>query len=249
MSNKVHLIMPMGGAGIRFSQSVGFNVPKPLIPIREKPFLYWATKALTDTIPVSRISFIVLKEHVEKFHINNVIRSYFPDANIAVLDEQLNGPVLTCYEGIKQIKIEPNEMLLFNDCDHVFRSADLAEYIKTGCPTNGLVTFQSSEPQFSYIKYDESGRVAGTVEKCVVSDSAICGAYLFKDKRTFLDAAEAYISNGTGAYKEFFMSGLYNILAPIDDIKIFHTDFHISFGTPDEYREAQLPRNNFAFLG
>lgn len=37
MSTKVHLIMPMGGRGSRFSKE-GFDFPKPLIQIYGKPF-------------------------------------------------------------------------------------------------------------------------------------------------------------------------------------------------------------------
>ena len=130
MSN-LHLIMPMGGAGLRFSNAIGFDVPKPLIPIREKPFLYWSTKAVTERMPIKRISFIVLKEHIEKFNIDDVIYSFFPEASIAVLPHQLNGPVLTCYEGIKQLKIDEGDWLLVNDCDHVFESTALSQYVKS----------------------------------------------------------------------------------------------------------------------
>ena len=42
---KLHLIMPMGGAGSRFFKN-GFVMPKPLIEISGKPFLYWATKSI-----------------------------------------------------------------------------------------------------------------------------------------------------------------------------------------------------------
>ena len=37
MSQGIHLIMPMGGKGSRFSEN-GFSIPKPLIIINDKPF-------------------------------------------------------------------------------------------------------------------------------------------------------------------------------------------------------------------
>ena len=43
MKEKIHLIMPMAGAGSRFAK-MGFELPKPLIEIQGKPFLYWSTK-------------------------------------------------------------------------------------------------------------------------------------------------------------------------------------------------------------
>ena len=102
MKNKVHLIMPMGGAGSRFTKN-GFQIPKPLIEINNKPFLYWATKSITNFVDVLDITFVVLEEHVKNFNIDKEIKKYFKDANIVILKEMLNGAVLTCIEGVKKI--------------------------------------------------------------------------------------------------------------------------------------------------
>lgn len=36
--DRIHLMMPMAGGGVRFEKE-GFEIPKPLIQIAEKPFL------------------------------------------------------------------------------------------------------------------------------------------------------------------------------------------------------------------
>ena len=90
---KVHLIMPMGGAGSRFFKD-GFVIPKPLIEIKDKPFLYWSTISITNFVDVLDVTFVVLKEHIDKFHIDKEILKYFPDAKIQVIPEILNGAVL-----------------------------------------------------------------------------------------------------------------------------------------------------------
>ena len=46
MKQKIHLVMPMAGAGSRFFKN-GFVTPKPLIEINDKPFLFWATKSIS----------------------------------------------------------------------------------------------------------------------------------------------------------------------------------------------------------
>ena len=48
--------MPMGGAGSRFFKN-GFVMPKPLIEIKGKPFLYWATRSISNFIEVEDITF------------------------------------------------------------------------------------------------------------------------------------------------------------------------------------------------
>ena len=100
---KLHLIMPMGGKGSRFSK-YGYEFPKPLLEIKGKPFFYWATQSIAKFIEVQDITFVVLKEHVEKYQIDEKIKAYYPGAIIHVIPEVLNGAVLTCMEGVKEIK-------------------------------------------------------------------------------------------------------------------------------------------------
>ncbi len=235
---KIHLIMPMAGAGSRFFKN-GFVMPKPLLEINGKPFLYWATKSITNFIEVEDITFVVLKQHIEEFEIDKKIKEYFPEATIAVIPEILNGAVLTCMNGIKEIN--DDLPIIFNDCDHSFVSTEFNEYCKKGefeDLDGGLLTFESSEPKYSFLQMDENGNVINTVEKKVVSNHAICGAYYFKNKELFLNCANEYLDKCN--YSEYFVSGVYNIMAE-KKMKIanFKCDIHVPFGTPDEYYAAK----------
>ena len=77
--------MPMGGAGSRFFKDC-FVMPKPLIEINEKPFLYWATRSIEKYVELADITFVVLKQHINEFKIDQVILRYFPTAKIEVVD-------------------------------------------------------------------------------------------------------------------------------------------------------------------
>lgn len=234
---KIHLLMPMGGGGTRFGNK-GFNVPKPLIMLKGKPFLYWAAKCVTDNVDVEDITFIVLKEHIDIYHIDETIKEYYPEAKIHVIPQVLNGAVLTCVEGLKEI--EDDKPILFEDCDHAFFSKAFFDFCKNGdfrTPDAALLTFNSDNPAYSYVKFDDDKKVIGTIEKQVVSDEAICGAYYFKSKDFFLMGTNSYLEHC--AYKEFFVSGVYNELIEMGGVvKTFPLDEHISFGTPDEYDES-----------
>lgn len=234
---KIHLIMPMGGAGSRFFKT-GFVMPKPLIEINGKPFLYWSTKSLTNYIEVEDITFVVLQEHIDKFNINEVILKYFPNAKIQIIPKLLNGAVLTCIEGVKSIK--DDLPIIFNDCDHLFYCNEFNNYCKLAKFNEldgALLTFKSNDPKYSFLEMDESGNVIRTIEKQAVSDNAICGAYYFRNKQTFISNASEYLDKCN--YSEYFVSGVYNIMASHKArIKNFVCDEHLSFGTPDEYVEA-----------
>lgn len=236
--NGIHLIMPMAGAGSRFYKQ-GYQIPKPLISIKGEPFFYWATQSIKKFTIVRSLTFVVLQEHIDKFNIDRAIMTYFPGANITILDQVLNGAVLTCLEGVKEIK--DDAPIVFNDCDHIFRCESFYSFCNSEnyeMIDGALLSFESNDPKFSYLDYDQNGNVVRTVEKQVISNEAICGAYYFRNRSVFEKSAIQYLE--VCDYKEYFMSGVYNIIASNGRIiKSFRVDNHLPFGTPEEYEKAK----------
>jgi len=237
MINKVNLIMPMAGRGSRFTKE-GFELPKPLIKINNKPFFYWATQSIRKFVKLNSLTFVVLREHVERFSIDKQILNYFPEAKIEIIPEVLNGAVLTCIEGIRNINND--KPIIFNDCDHLFSSSSFNSYCnreKFSEIDGALLTFKSDDSKFSYLQCDNYGNVIKTIEKKVVSNDAICGAYYFSSKDVFLECTNKYLEICN--YSEYFVSGVYNVMAEKGYIiKNFEVDFHLPFGTPVEYELA-----------
>lgn len=238
MKEKVHLIMPMGGAGSRFFKN-GYIMPKPLIEINDKPFFYWATRSIEKFVDIYDLTFVVLQEHIDEFNIKNKILEYFPEAKIVVIPQILKGAVLTCMEGVSEIN--DNMPIIFNDCDHAFHCQKFYDYCNDGNfdgVDGALLTFTSNDPKFSFLELDENDNVIRTIEKVAVSDKAICGAYYFRNKDIFKNAVSEYLEKCQ--YSEYFVSGVYNIMAEKGQvIKYFNVDSHLPFGTPDEYNEAK----------
>lgn len=230
--------MPMAGKGSRFIGEE-FNCPKPLIQIKGYPFFYWSVQSIKKFIDIKDLIFIVLQEHKENFSIDVKIKEYYPEAIIHIIPEILNGAALTCMEGIKEI--HDDDPIVFNDCDHMFRSRSFEEFAKQGLNRHiagGLLTFISDSSRYSFLKMDGQGNVIATVEKEAVSDQAICGCYYFRDKNIFAASVQKYLKNCN--YQEYFVSGVYNIMASEKKrILAFPTDFHVPFGVPEEYKEAK----------
>ena len=159
------------------------------------------------------ITFVVLEEHIRDHAIDREIKTYYPDAKIVALPEVTEGAAITALRGAESLP--DDEPLLFNDCDHLFLCKPFNEFCKAGDFANGpdgaLLTFASDSPAYSYLQYGADGRVCHTVEKQVVSHDAICGAYYFKNKQLYASACAEYLHHCD--YKEFFVSGIYNVLA------------------------------------
>lgn len=238
MSKKVHLIMPMAGRGSRFSKQ-GYDFPKPLIEIYGKPFFYWSARSIGKFVELASLDFVVLQEHVDNYEIDKVILSYFPEAGIHILPEVTEGAVITCMEGI--VDIHDDLPVIFNDCDHLFKCADFNDFCTdhfSDAIDGILLTFQADEAKYSFVGKDEAGNVIRTVEKEVISNEAICGCYYFRNADIFKNAAQKYLVWCN--YSEYFMSGVYNVL--LEDkrvVRSMKTDYHVSFGVPEEYEEAQ----------
>lgn len=236
----MNLIMPMAGSGSRFV-SEGYLLPKPLLPLFGKPFFYWATNSVLAHAAVSNMVFIVLKRHVEEHHIDAWIRDYYPSAIIVVIDEVLCGPSLSVRAAMDYI--DGDKPILVNDCDHAFECSRLFEDMAKHTPFfsdgegGAIVTFESLLPRYSYAKFNPQGEVVGTVEKEVVSGRAICGAYLFSSANQYRGLLDSYSESCD--YDELFISGLFNeIIRKKMSVLEYGVDSHVSFGTPEEYRDV-----------
>jgi dTDP-glucose pyrophosphorylase len=230
--------MPMAGRGSRFSNG-GFEFPKPLIKIYGKPFFYWSTQSVRKFVEIESLDFVVLQEHIDKFHIDSEIKGYFPEARIHALKDVTEGAVITSIEGVSDIN--DSLPLVFNDCDHLFKSTSFNNFCNVefdGSIDGILLTFESNEPKYSFVGYTPDGNINKTVEKQAISNNAICGCYYFKNKDVFMNFANAYLQKCS--YSEYFMSGIYNVMIENNClIKGMITDYHVPFGVPEEYEEAK----------
>lgn len=236
MRQGLQLVMPMGGRGSRFSEQC-YNLPKPLILLHEKPFFYWAVQSVKKFVKLDRLRFVVLDEHIQGFKIDQIILKYFPEAEVNTIPEVLPGPVCTCLSGLDGL--DADIPVLFNDCDHLFCSKAMNDALNRNWDGDaGVVSFFADTPQFSYLRFDNGGRVVGAIEKSVVSNRAICGAYLFRNVEMFQAAAKTLLKLNQGT--ELYMSELLNILCRQNRrVSEFPSEYHVPFGTPSEYVEAQ----------
>ena len=238
----LHIIMPMAGEGSRFIKE-GWTIPKPLIELKGLPLFLRAVRSVTiEGVPM-KYSFIVRKEHIERYQIDRRIKSLLPNANVLFVEKTTRGAVETCLMAGNLMAEEDAIMVL--DCDLEFRSRTFMDGIKNileqpSSEANGgmLVSFESLEPRYSYAEVDGNMIVKRTAEKEVISSHALCGAYFFSSAKGFLKAAHKLMNEPVFTKPEYYVSLLYNyLLADGETVRLAQMEEYYSYGTPEELRK------------
>lgn len=237
----LQVIMPMAGRGKRYLEA-GYEVPKPLIEVRGEPMFRQALRSIQDIgIPVD-YRFVVLREHCEKFDIEEKIRAQIPAAKITVLKDVTRGAAETVSLGLDGA--DACAPLLIMDCDLYFQSAAFQERFKKmaeGQTEDGgaIVTFHALYGHYSFAEI-ENGKVSRTAEKVAISDRAIIGAYAFSSVQFFKRHCEKLLEAPPDlASKEYYISHVINrgILAGGAFFAHEATKYY-SFGTATELTES-----------
>ena len=231
--------MPMGGLGSRFANT-GVTTPKPLIEVDGMPMFLKAIKSFEELDCEKKLICVVRREHIEEYDLGEKIRSFYPGAEIVILEENTQGAVETCMKAADVI--DDKMPLISMDCDLYVRSEVYENIIKKildqqyGPQLGGALLYMNADnPRYSYVEVID-GVVTRTAEKQVISDKAIAGGYLFGSGKIFKDAARQLLQqNISGEIKEYYLSLLYNYIIG-DGYRVLaaEVDQYSSFGTPEE---------------
>ena len=233
--------MPMAGEGSRFLKE-GWTTPKPLILLKGIPLFKRAIGSVAIEGAPMRYSFIVRKEHIEKYALDEQIKAILPNANVFFVEKTTRGAVETCL--IAESAISEEDSIVVMDCDLEFKSEGYIKGIKAILEepidkVNGglLVSFESTESRYSYAEVDENLIVKRTAEKEVISNHALCGAYFFSSAKGFLNAAHNLLNEPVFTKPEYYVSLLYNyLLADGEIVKLATMEEYYSYGTPEELK-------------
>ena len=238
----LHIIMPMAGEGSRFLKE-GWTTPKPLIVFHGMPLFMRAIGSVLVEGVSMKYSFIVRQEHIDLFHIDEQIRAIIPEANIFSVTKTTRGAVETCL--MAESAIDEEDAVMVMDCDLEFRSKVFMKGIteilrQPSAEANGgmLISFESTEPRYSYAEVDDNMVVKRTAEKEVISSHALCGAYFFSSAKVFLKAAHRLMNEPVFTKPEYYVSLLYNyLLADGEKVMLATMEEYYSYGTPEELKK------------
>lgn len=237
------IVIPMAGNGKRFS-SAGYTVPKYMIEAKRKTLFEYSLLSLPFDL-ASKIVFIALKEHKEKYNLKNFIFNKINELNIQAevitifLDKTTRGQAETVLKAEKHI--EPEKDLIIYNIDTYFLSKKLRETIlNKNLKKDGVLSafyLEKPDDKWSFAQIDESSKIIKTTEKIPVSNYALTGMYHFSKASDFLETAKYYINNDIRCKNEFYVAPMYNNLIQKDKKFVLDiVDTFIPLGTPEDVK-------------
>lgn len=205
--SKINVVIPMAGAGSRFSKK-GYKEAKPFIEFNGKMMI----EHVLDGIAITDIKYnLIIRSEFEKQYekqLDNLKSNYnISFFTVSKLTQGASCTVLSIHKVINN-----TNPLLIMDSDNIFQKGIISNFIddaKDRSLDGSLLTFSSDIPAFSFVELNKEGLAVQVKEKEVISNNAICGAYYFKSGRDFVDTAINNIIYNESQKGEYYISGIY----------------------------------------
>jgi dTDP-glucose pyrophosphorylase len=220
----------MAGQGSRFLNA-GYDIPKPLIKINGITMI----ETVYNNINLDgNYIFVVRQSDIINHSIDKVIKEFCPDAIVISQYTKLDGPVLTSLLAERYIDNEDNLMIV--NCDQYLEWDSKLFFKRYSEDYDGsLLTFNSNNPKYSYIKTDRNSNIISVVEKDVISEHATCGIHFWRKGSDYVKYAKQIIKKDLRVNKEFYISTVYNEAIKNGKwIKNFKCNKMWDLGTPED---------------
>lgn len=204
----INIVIPMAGRGSRF-QKAGFTLPKPLIPVHGQPMIRLVIQNLRPDCD-HRFIFLCLEEHVKTYKVDQSLRDWAPNCEIVLVDAVTEGAACTVL--LAKDLINNNDVLMIANSDQ-WVDIDINDYLKfmeTSGADGLIMTMTADDPKWSFVGFDEQGKICEVIEKEVVSNEATVGIYNYRRGKDYVEAAEAMIARDFRVNGEFYVAPAYN---------------------------------------
>ena len=200
---KINLVIPMAGRGERFSKA-GYTDPKPFIKFLGATMVEHVVNAFK---PECHKIFLVLKDHDGQYNATALLKSKWPDCDVVIVDKVTEGAACTIL--LAEHLIDNQDVLAVMNSDNIIEwDTDALAAFKT---SDGIImTFEDSDPKWSFAKVDSNGYVLEVAEKNPISTHATAGLYFWRTGESFVSAAKSMILKNIRVNGEFYLAPVYN---------------------------------------
>jgi beta-phosphoglucomutase-like phosphatase (HAD superfamily)/dTDP-glucose pyrophosphorylase len=230
-SDKMNVLIPMAGAGSRFA-SAGYTFPKPLIEVDGKPMIQVVVENLNIE---ANYTFIVQKEHYEKYSLQYLLNLIAPNCNIVQVDGLTEGAACTTLLAREFIDNDAPLVMANSDQFVEWNSNECLYAFNADGIDGGIVSFKATHPKWSYAKVGDDGFVSEVAEKKPISDNATVGIYFWKKGSDYVKYAEQMIEKNIRTNNEFYVCPVFN--EAIQDgkkVRIKDIERMWGIGTPED---------------
>ncbi|MEY4961581.1 MAG: hypothetical protein RLZZ249_278 [Actinomycetota bacterium] len=239
MKPELQLVIPMGGTGSRFAQA-GVKTPKPMISVQGRPMIEQVLENFNFSMVKKAI--LVTRNEVLSQEAEAQILHSFPRLKIEIvrMDGVSKGPADTVRAASPWL--DPDLPLLIANSDQLIIPSALPFMISCmETRANGrILTFEASDPKWSYVSLDELGFVKTVVEKQVISNIATVGVYFFPKTSAFLEAILQMEAAGDLTNGELYVAPAFNYLNGVRVSTASVRDLDLLFfglGTPEDLNQ------------
>jgi len=214
MTQPLQLLIPAAGKGSRFAD-VGFQTPKPLIPIWDIPMLIWVLNnfplASGDEISILCQADHQIPEQLRPFtsRMSNVVR-------FLEIDYWTDGPAHSLellLEGLD----DRNPAICANSDQFIFSGLpEFVTAVRSGGSAGQILTMQATGAAWSYVGRDSSDKVNRVVEKEEISSEATVGVYGWDSIKTLRGALNWQRESGLKVNNEYYVAPSYHFLIEND---------------------------------
>ena len=247
------ILIPLGGIGKRFKIK-GYDRPKALINVNDKPIIYY----LLDNLNLNKIDYVYIpyNQVYSNYNFENKLTKDYPNIKFKFLKlkKQTKGAAETIYIALKTLfsenirypinSIQMKEMfdkpILCIDSDNFYTT----DIISKWNGSNSIFTFFDDNPNpiFSYVKKDTNQNILNIVEKEKISNYACTGAYGFNSYYTLMEYCKKIINTNLLQKNEFYTSGVIKKMLKnnieFKSINIKNKNY-FSLGTPKQTRQFE----------
>lgn len=228
---KLNVLIPMAGAGSRFSQA-GYTFPKPLIEVHGKPMIQVVVENLN--IEANYI-FIVQKDHYEKYNLKYLLNLISPNCKIVQVEGITEGAACTTLLAKEFIDNDAPLVMANSDQFVEWNSNECMYAFNADAIDGGILTFKATHPKWSYAKIGDDGFVSEVAEKKPISDNATVGVYFWKKGSDYVKYAEQMIANNIRTNNEFYVCPVFNeAIADGKKVRVKQIEKMWGIGTPED---------------
>lgn len=230
-SEKMNVLIPMAGAGTRFA-TAGYTFPKPLIEVNGKPMIQVVVENLNIE---ANYTFIVQKEHYERYSLQYLLNLIAPNCNIVQVDGLTEGAACTTLLAKEFINNDAPLVMANSDQFVEWNSNECLYAFNADGIDGGIVTFKATHPKWSYARIGEDGFVSEVAEKKPISDNATVGIYFWKSGSDYVKYAEQMIEKDIRTNGEFYVCPVFNeAIFDGKKIRVKEIERMWGIGTPED---------------